>query len=93
LTRASEQTVPRLATGVRLKLDEARNCWSILAPERVLMPDETALEILRRCNGRSSLSEIIDELAAGAAAVARRSPSRGGPTMSIRLASFRPITK
>jgi pyrroloquinoline quinone biosynthesis protein D len=65
LTRASEQTVPRLATGVRLKLDEARNCWSILAPERVLMPDETALEILRRCNGRSSLSEIIDELAAG----------------------------
>ncbi len=39
---------PRLAPGVRLKYDEARTCWVVLAPERVLMPDETALEVLQR---------------------------------------------
>ena len=38
--------------------------YCLLAPERVMMPDETALEILRHCNGRTSLGSIIDELAA-----------------------------
>ena len=56
---------PRLPRGVRLKFDEARNEWLLLAPERVIIPDETALEILRRCDGVASLSAIIDELAAG----------------------------
>jgi pyrroloquinoline quinone biosynthesis protein D len=36
---------PGLAPGVRLTFDKARDCWVVLAPERVLMPDETALEI------------------------------------------------
>jgi pyrroloquinoline quinone biosynthesis protein D len=36
----------------------------VLAPERVIIPDETALEVLRRCDGVASLSAIIDELAA-----------------------------
>jgi pyrroloquinoline quinone biosynthesis protein D len=64
LTQATEETVPEFATGVRLKYDEVRSCWILLAPERVMMPDETALEILRRCNGRTSLGSIVDELAA-----------------------------
>jgi pyrroloquinoline quinone biosynthesis protein D len=62
---AREQTVPRFAAGVRLKYDEVRGCWILLAPERVMVPDATALEILRRCDGRASLGAIIDELAAG----------------------------
>jgi pyrroloquinoline quinone biosynthesis protein D len=57
--------VPKFATGVRLKYDEVRSCWVLLAPERVMIPDETALEILRRCDGKASLGAIIDELAAG----------------------------
>lgn len=65
MTGASEGTVPRFAAGVRLKYDEVRRCWVLLAPERVMMPDETALEILRRCDGRASLGTIIDELAVG----------------------------
>ena len=61
----SEALVPKFATGVRLKYDEVRSCWVLLAPERVMIPDETALEILRRCDGKASLGAIIDELAAG----------------------------
>lgn len=59
-----EAAMPRLARGVRLKFDQARDCWVLLAPERVIMPDETALEILRRCDGATSLAAIIDALAA-----------------------------
>jgi pyrroloquinoline quinone biosynthesis protein D len=59
-----EDAMPRLAPGVRLKFDQARECWVVLAPERVVMPDETALEILRRCDGGTRLGAIIDALAA-----------------------------
>jgi len=54
---------PGLAPGVRLTFDKARDCWVVLAPERVLVPDETALEILQRCNGARPVDEIVDELA------------------------------
>lgn len=60
---AKEEALPRLARGVRLKFDPARKAWVVLAPERVVMPDETALEILRRCDGQTSLAKIIDSLA------------------------------
>ena len=53
---------PRLAPGVRLKYDEARACWVVLAPERVLMPDETALEVLQRLDGQKTLDDLVAEL-------------------------------
>jgi pyrroloquinoline quinone biosynthesis protein D len=59
-----ESVMPRLAAGVRLKFDTARDCWVLLAPERVIVPDETALEILRRCDGQTKLGAVVDELAA-----------------------------
>lgn len=59
----SDQTRPGLAPGVRLTFDKARDQWVVLAPERVLVPDETALEILQRCNGTTQLGDIVDELA------------------------------
>jgi pyrroloquinoline quinone biosynthesis protein D len=59
----SSEARPGLAPGVRLTFDKARDQWVVLAPERVLVPDETALEILQRCNGTRQLEDIIDELA------------------------------
>ncbi len=55
---------PRLPRGVRLQFDRAREAWVILAPERVLFPDEIAVEILRRCDGEASVEGIAGELAA-----------------------------
>lgn len=54
---------PKLAPGVRLKYDDARACWVVLAPERVLMPDETALEVLQRLDGQKTIDVLVDELA------------------------------
>ncbi len=55
---------PRLPRGVHLKRDETRNEWLLLAPERVLKINPITVEILKRCDGDSTLNEIVDDLAA-----------------------------
>jgi len=52
----------------KLKFDEARRVWVILVPERVLAPDEIAVEILQLCDGVRTVDQIIDVLAAKYAA-------------------------
>lgn len=59
----SEQSTPVLATGVTMRFDKRRDRWVILAPERILMPDEIAVEVLQRCKGQT-VAAIIDELCA-----------------------------
>ncbi len=58
-----ESDRPRLARHVHLRFDRRRNTWVLLAPETVVIPDETALEILRRCDGATSICTIVDGLA------------------------------
>ncbi len=65
LSEASRPVLPRHA---RLKFDETRKVWVILAPERVLAPDEIAVEVLRLCDGLRSVGQVVDELAAKYAA-------------------------
>jgi pyrroloquinoline quinone biosynthesis protein D len=59
-----DASVPKLPKHVRLRFDEARQQWLVLAPERVFVPDEIALEILKRCDGVATVSAIADDLAA-----------------------------
>jgi pyrroloquinoline quinone biosynthesis protein D len=54
---------PRLAPGVRLHFDVARDAWVLLGPERVIETEGPASEILRRCDGSRTVSQIVDELA------------------------------
>jgi pyrroloquinoline quinone biosynthesis protein D len=54
---------PRLPRGVRLKYDETRGEWLLLAPERVIKADAIAVEILRRCDGTATFAAIVDDLA------------------------------
>lgn len=56
--------VPRLARGVKLREDAARGRWVVLAPERMFVPDETALAVLRLVDGARSVDAIVDDLAA-----------------------------
>ena len=60
-----DAAVPALARGVKLRFDKARDAWVLLAPEKVLMPDQIAIEILKRCDGRAHVVEIVNELAVG----------------------------
>jgi pyrroloquinoline quinone biosynthesis protein D len=63
----SEASRPVLPRHAKLKFDETRQVWVILAPERVLAPDEIAVEVLKLCDG-VSVAEIVDQLAAKYAA-------------------------
>jgi pyrroloquinoline quinone biosynthesis protein D len=64
----TEQSRPVLARHAKLKFDESRQVWVILVPEKVLAPDEIAVEILQLCDGVRNVDQIIDVLAAKYAA-------------------------
>jgi pyrroloquinoline quinone biosynthesis protein D len=56
-------SVPRLPAHIKLRFDAARQRWTLLAPERVLVPDEIAVEILQRCDGVATVGTIAQTLA------------------------------
>jgi pyrroloquinoline quinone biosynthesis protein D len=58
-----DDAAPALARGVKLRFDKARDAWVLLAPEKVLMPDQIAIAILKRCDGKAKVTEIIEDLA------------------------------
>ena len=55
--------VLHFAPHVRFRFDERRKAWIVLAPERLLLPDEQAVAILRLIDGKRDVDAIIDELA------------------------------
>jgi pyrroloquinoline quinone biosynthesis protein D len=54
--------VLRFAPHVRFRFDEVRRAWVVLAPERLLLPDEQAVEILQLIDGERAIDGVIDEL-------------------------------
>lgn len=48
---------------VTFRHDDVRGRWVILAPERLLLPDDMAVEILQRVDGLRSVAQVIDVLA------------------------------
>ena len=59
----SETSRPKLPRHAKLKFDETRQVWVILAPERVLAPDEIAVEVLHLCDGVRNVADMVDQLA------------------------------
>jgi pyrroloquinoline quinone biosynthesis protein D len=55
--------VPRLKSGIRLQFNQPRGKWVVQAPERVLMPDDIALAVLKRCDGETRVESIAEALA------------------------------
>lgn len=64
-TRAiiTAETRPALPRHIKLRHDAGRGRWILLAPERVFEPDEIAASILQLCDGKRTVSVIVDELA------------------------------
>jgi coenzyme PQQ biosynthesis protein PqqD len=54
---------PKLAPGIRLQFDATREQWILQAPERVLVLDEVAAEVLQRCTGEADIAAIVANLA------------------------------
>lgn len=54
---------PVLPRFVKLKFDKTRGLWLLLAPERILVPDPTSVEVLELCDGQRSVADIVGVLA------------------------------
>lgn len=53
---------PKLSRRFRLQYEEAQTRWVLLYPEGMVQLNDSAAEILKRCDGQRSLSEIVSEL-------------------------------
>lgn len=59
----ADHSVPKLASHARLQFDKHRDQWVVQAPERLLVLDQIATEIVQRCTGEATVTAIIDDLA------------------------------
>jgi len=57
------ESKPGLPPHIKLRHDAGRGRWHVLAPERVFEPDPIAVEILKHCDGATTVQEIATVLA------------------------------
>ena len=62
---------PRLAPKVRLRFDRKSDRFMLLYPERGMVLNPTAAEIVKRCTGELTVTEIVAQLAEQYAAQSR----------------------
>jgi pyrroloquinoline quinone biosynthesis protein D len=56
-------SVPRLGVGMKFRHDPVRDAWVILGPERLFLPDEHAVAVLKLVDGVRSVADISALLA------------------------------
>lgn len=59
---ALDQRKPRLSVGARLKFDAVRGIEMVLLPETVITLSETAASIIKMCDGKHDLGQIVAAL-------------------------------
>lgn len=63
MTELANNQRPKLARGVRLRFDEARDGWMLLAPERAVKLDKIAASILQAVDGERDFAAVVESLA------------------------------
>ena len=53
---------PRIGRGFRLQFEPVQDAWVLLYPEGMVRLNASGAEILRRCDGKTPVSAIIDDL-------------------------------
>jgi len=82
----SEPVVLRLAPHIVFRFDDTRQRWIMMAPERLMLPDEQAVEILKLVDGKASVGVIVDALAARYSQAPRELIAKDVTTMLQELA-------
>lgn len=59
----SESAVPKFLPTFRLQWEEAQKCYVVLYPEGMVKLNQSAGEIMKRCDGKTSLGDIVTDLA------------------------------
>jgi coenzyme PQQ biosynthesis protein PqqD len=79
-------TRPRLAPKARLRWDRKDERFMLLYPERGLVLNPTAADVVRLCTGALTVGAIVDQLAAKYAPEPRESVERQVVTFLTRMA-------
>lgn len=61
---ARPPTLPRLAHGLHLEFEAAHKRWLLLHPQGAVQLNDSAADILRRCDGRHTVTDIVMQLQA-----------------------------
>ncbi len=61
---ATPATVVRIGHGFRLQWEPAQSCFVLLYPEGMVKLNQSAGEILRRCDGQRDVAAIVADLEA-----------------------------
>ena len=61
-TTIDAATTPRVSKRFRLQWEEAQQAWVLLYPEGMVKLNQSAGEILRRCDGVRSVIEVVADL-------------------------------
>jgi pyrroloquinoline quinone biosynthesis protein D len=55
-------SIPRIGPGFRLQWEPAQDSHVLLYPEGMVKLNQSAAEIMKRCDGQHSIAEIVAEL-------------------------------
>ena len=61
-TALNESSVPALNSLFRLQYEEAQESWVLLYPEGMVRLNQSAAQIMQRCNGENTIGAIVKEL-------------------------------
>ena len=64
MSAVAEARIPAFGAGIKFRYDEVRNAWVLLAPERLFLPDEQGVEVLKLVDGQRNLGAIVELLVA-----------------------------
>ena len=54
--------IPSVTSGYRLQFEQAQDTWVLLYPEGMVKLNQSAAEILKRCDGKRSVTQVITQL-------------------------------
>lgn len=58
----SAESIPAIAKLFRLQYEESQQRWVLLYPEGMVQLNQSAGEILKRCDGKASIASITTDL-------------------------------
>ena len=54
--------IPSVTPGYLLQFEKAQDTWVLLYPEGMVKLNQSASEILQRCDGKRSVTEVVTQL-------------------------------
>lgn len=58
----SEQMTPSIARYFRMQFESAQDSWVLLFPEGMIKLNQSAAQILQRCDGKRDVAAIVSDL-------------------------------